>query len=84
MNYFSSDPFSPEMVNTSLDLIVEGIESCTKPLFSKPCGRSQKSECSVNDNNLPWFDDDCRTKRQEACHCLNLYRSDKTAEHRNR
>ena len=62
--------------------IVEGIESCIKTFFSKPCRRSQKSNCSLNDNNLPWFDDDCRIKRQELRHCLNLYRSGKTDENR--
>ena len=50
--------------------------------FSKLCRRTQKSECSFNDNNLPWFDDDCRIKRQEFYHLLNLYRSDKTDENR--
>ena len=66
--------FFKKLINSSLNTIVEGIES---PLFSRTC-RTKKSECIFNDNNLPWFVDDCRIKRQEFYYCLNLNREDRT------
>ncbi|MCG8032789.1 MAG: hypothetical protein JAZ03_11525 [Candidatus Thiodiazotropha taylori] len=73
----SLDTASTDDIDYSLNLIVEGIESCTKPLFSKQC-HIKNSDNTFKDNNLPWFDEDCNIKRQEFYLCLNVYRTDKT------
>ena len=73
----SADFVAADEISSNFNTIVEGIESCTKPLFSRTF-RTKKSECVFNDNNLPWFDDNCRIKRQEFYFCLNFYREDRT------
>lgn len=70
---------SDEGINSSIDLIVEGIELCSKPLFSKSC-QAKRIESTFVDNKQPWFDDDCRIKRTEFYHCLNIFRTDKTQQ----
>ena len=57
-----SEQTSTANIDTGLNLIVEGTETCTKPLFSKPL-KVRYQECSFSDNKLPWFDDNCRMKR---------------------
>ena len=73
----STDTSSTDYIDLSLNLIVEGIESCTKPLFSKPC-HVQDSVNTFKDNSLPWFNNDCKIKRQEFYFLLNIYRTDRT------
>ena len=76
-----SEQISPANIDTGLNLIVEGIETCTKPLFSKPL-KVRYQECSFSDNKLPWFDDNCRMKRIEFYRFLNIFRNDKTDQNR--
>ena len=76
-----SEQISPANIDTGLNLIVEGIEMCTKPLFSKPL-KVRYQECSFSDNKLPWFDDNCRMKRIEFYRFLNIFRNDKTDQNR--
>lgn len=73
----TDDNISAEGINSSINLIVEGIELSSKPLFSKSC-HTKQVEVSFIDNKQPWFDDDCRIKRNEFYYCLNIFRFDKS------
>ena len=58
----NNEQISSVHIDSGLNLIVEGIEASAKPLFSKSF-KSVNEAHSFSENNLPWFDDECRIKR---------------------
>ena len=63
-------------IDAGLGLMVNGIENCTLPLYSKPCGSAKEIAPGFTENNLPWFDENCRIKRSEFYRFLNIFRDD--------
>ena len=64
-------------IDAGLGLMVNGIENCTLPLFSKPCGPAKEIAAGFTENNLPWFDENCRIKQSEFYRFLNIFRDDR-------
>ena len=72
----SSENVTVADIDTGLGSIVNGIENCTLPLFSKPCGPAKEIAAGFTENNLPWFDENC-IKRSEFYRFLNIFRDDR-------
>ena len=65
-------------IDLGLNLITEGLENCSKPLFSKPLSDCENQNYRNTERNQPWFNDDCRIKRTEYYRFLYILREGKT------
>ena len=77
----NSEQISSVHIDSGLNLIVEGIEASAKPLFSKSFKAVNEAH-SFSENNLPWFDDECRIKRNDFYRFLNIFRNDRSDQNR--
>ena len=63
----------------SLSSFQSTVETVCSPLFKRNFGKKNNDFLNF-DNNQPWYNEDCKLKRNYFYNCLNNYRSNKQDE----
>ena len=66
---------SEDVLNSNLSMFQNTIESVCTPLFKKNI--VSKNDCSNIESKQPWYNEECKLKRNVFYNCLNNYRLDK-------
>ena len=64
-----------DVLNSNLSMFQNTIESVCTPLFKKNI--VSKNDCSNIESKQPWYNEECKLKRNIFYNCLNNYRLDK-------
>ena len=66
-------------INENLSSFQSTVETVCSPLFKRNLGKKNNDFFNF-DSNQPWYNEDCKLKRNYFYNCLNNYRSNKQDE----
>ena len=68
-----SSDVTESLIDNNLDRFVNVLESCSQPLFQCNCSSFVTDKPDYCENELPWYNNDCRDTKREFYICLDVF-----------